>query len=316
MVFKNKLFFSSKKSDTSSPDGSNSPRSIGSNSPIRSDKKKPKSSSKDESPTAHNTGFAAAACRQTQVKDGVKKKDSFKGKESAAQSPGRLGLSSSGSKKPASATAADGKNAAASVSPILASSLGLNKIKTRSGPLPQESFFSFRGDKGSGVLGSSNLSKPGVGGGVSGGSSSSSGSGKKKEIVGQSRMMGFQGVVSVIMATIGIAQCLLEVGSLESMPKSLSCWEVGGWCQAWAMLNSLNCSIFHVFCEIYGWSVSDKFEHLGIGDETKWGRCESSRGRSGGLRSSDVLHRRIMTVKTQRSLNLPFSSYTPSDKCA
>ncbi|KAF2309118.1 hypothetical protein GH714_000634 [Hevea brasiliensis] len=193
MVFKNKLFFSSKKSDTSSPDGSNSPRSIGSNSPIRSDKKKPKSSSKDESPTAHNTGFAAAACRQTQVKDGVKKKDSFKGKESAAQSPGRLGLSSSGSKKPASATAADGKNAAASVSPILASSLGLNKIKTRSGPLPQESFFSFRGDKGSGVLGSSNLSKPGVGGGVSGGSSSSSGSGKKKEIVGQSRMMGFQG---------------------------------------------------------------------------------------------------------------------------
>lgn len=61
---------------------------------------------------------------------------------------------------------------AASVSPILASSLGLNKIKTRSGPLPQESFFGFRGsDKGSAL---SNLSRPGVG---------SEGK-KKKEAVG------------------------------------------------------------------------------------------------------------------------------------
>ncbi|XP_021647187.2 probable serine/threonine protein kinase IREH1 isoform X2 [Hevea brasiliensis] len=255
MVFKNKLFFSSKKSDTSSPDGSNSPRSIGSNSPIRSDKKKPKSSSKDESPTAHNTGFAAAACRQTQVKDGVKKKDSFKGKESAAQSPGRLGLSSSGSKKPASATAADGKNAAASVSPILASSLGLNKIKTRSGPLPQESFFSFRGDKGSGVLGSSNLSKPGVGGGVSGGSSSSSGSGKKKEIVGQSRMMGFQGS--------GVGDYGHNWDSTMS-PGSGQSREVSSNLQAMSRLQN-------------GESSAEA------------GRCESSRGRSGGLRSSDVL---------------------------
>ncbi|XP_019431657.1 PREDICTED: probable serine/threonine protein kinase IREH1 isoform X1 [Lupinus angustifolius] len=44
-----------------------------------------------------------------------------------------------------------------SVSPILASSLGLNKIKTRSGPLPQESFFSFRNDNNK--IGASNLSK-------------------------------------------------------------------------------------------------------------------------------------------------------------
>lgn len=45
------------------------------------------------------------------------------------------------------------------MSPILASSLGLNRIKTRSGPLPQESFFGFRGgDKGS-ALGASNLSR-------------------------------------------------------------------------------------------------------------------------------------------------------------
>ncbi|KAF2317559.1 hypothetical protein GH714_024573 [Hevea brasiliensis] len=131
MVFKKKLFFSSKKSGASSPDGTDSPRSVGSNSPIGSDKKKSKSSSKDESPTAHNSGFAAAACRQTQVKDGVKKKDSLKGKESASQSPGRLGLSNSGSKKAAAATAVDGKVTAAAavspVSPILASSLGKKK---------------------------------------------------------------------------------------------------------------------------------------------------------------------------------------------
>ncbi|XP_002533426.2 probable serine/threonine protein kinase IREH1 isoform X1 [Ricinus communis] len=182
MVFKNKLFFSSKKSDASSPDGSNSPRSLGSNSPIRSDKKKSKSTtsttSKDETPTptsSSSTGSSFAYKPTTQLKDGLKKKDSLKGKETATvQSPRKLAFS----KKPtATTTAPDGKDAAASVSPILASSLGLNKIKTRSGPLPQESFFSFRGDKGS-----SNLSKPGSSG-------SSSGSGKKKEIVGQSRLM-------------------------------------------------------------------------------------------------------------------------------
>ncbi|KAG5068433.1 hypothetical protein JHK85_000810 [Glycine max] len=50
-----------------------------------------------------------------------------------------------------------------SVSPILASLLGLNRIKTRSGPLPQESFFGFRGEKGTAVLGGNNLSRPGVG---------------------------------------------------------------------------------------------------------------------------------------------------------
>ncbi|CAN6544052.1 unnamed protein product [Malus baccata var. baccata] len=35
------------------------------------------------------------------------------------------------------------------MSPILASSLGLNRIKMRSGPLLHESLFGFRGDKGS-----------------------------------------------------------------------------------------------------------------------------------------------------------------------
>ncbi|XP_074276662.1 putative serine/threonine protein kinase IREH1 [Silene latifolia] len=54
------------------------------------------------------------------------------------------------------------KDPTASVSPILASSLGLNKIKTRSGPLPQESFYGYKStsekDKGIAV-GSSNLSR-------------------------------------------------------------------------------------------------------------------------------------------------------------
>ncbi|PWA89379.1 protein kinase superfamily protein [Artemisia annua] len=50
------------------------------------------------------------------------------------------------------------------VSPILASSLGLNRIKTRSGPLPQESFLGFGGSgggggNGNGKVGASNLSK-------------------------------------------------------------------------------------------------------------------------------------------------------------
>ncbi|KAJ8753669.1 hypothetical protein K2173_026345 [Erythroxylum novogranatense] len=192
MVFKNKLFFSSKKSDTSSPDGSSSsPRSVGSNSPIRSDKKKPKSASKDNSPTT-SSGGSQATCRQVQVKDGVKKKELIKGKESAPtlnHTPVRPSFSKS-KKAVATATATaptSEKEAAAgpgSVSPILASSLGLNKIKTRSGPLPQESFFGFRGEKGSGVLGSSNLSRTGGGDGGSGSSS--------KETVGQNKMMGFQ----------------------------------------------------------------------------------------------------------------------------
>lgn len=69
------------------------------------------------------------------------------------------------------------------MSPIVASSLGLNKIKTRSGPLPQESFFNF-GSREKGVaLGASNLSRPFVGGGGGGigGNDGVSGGRKKKE---------------------------------------------------------------------------------------------------------------------------------------
>ncbi|GLT55808.1 hypothetical protein SLA2020_288960 [Shorea laevis] len=113
MVFKGRFFSSSKKSDSSSPDGSNSnsPRSLASNSPLRSDKKKPNP-----------------------------------------------------------------------------------PPKTNTRPLPQESFFGFRGggggDKGS-ALGVSKLSRPGN---ADAGSGSGSGSGgKKKEVAGpSSRMLGFQ----------------------------------------------------------------------------------------------------------------------------
>ncbi|KAK4375482.1 hypothetical protein RND71_006159 [Anisodus tanguticus] len=138
MVFKGR-FFSSKKSDPSSPDGSsNSPRSIGSNSPIRSDKKKAKSTSNSPITPSSNSTFAT-------FKD--KKKD-VEGKETPNPSP-----------NPARTREPEMRPTSVSVSPIVASSLRLNKIKTRSGPLPQESFFGYASrDKGN-SLGASNLSK-------------------------------------------------------------------------------------------------------------------------------------------------------------
>ncbi|KAL2554824.1 putative serine/threonine protein kinase IREH1 [Forsythia ovata] len=184
MVFKGR-FFSSKKSDASSPDGSsNSPRSFGSksNSPIRSDKKKPKSSSpsisKDNSPSTP-TGSTS--------KNTLKKKES-KGKEAHIFTKPSSGISSSFApsklKKPEEAAVpVPGPGpTSVSVSPIVASSLGLNKIKTRSGPLPQESFFSFNNREKGVTLGSSNLSKP-CGRGVGGGSDGGSGGKKEKSLV-------------------------------------------------------------------------------------------------------------------------------------
>ncbi|KAK7271191.1 hypothetical protein RJT34_26882 [Clitoria ternatea] len=183
MVFKGR-FFSSKKSDssTSSPDASsNSPRSFSSNSPSRSDKKKSKSAA-NQSLTAAAATFSVAAGRHTPVKDGAKKKDAVvKGKESPTLPlESRSGAKDSGLKKSSAASVGDGKESSpsSSVSPILASSLGLNRIKTRSGPLPQESFFGFRGEKGTAAaaLGASNLSRPGASGG------------KKKDLVNQNRV--------------------------------------------------------------------------------------------------------------------------------
>ncbi|XP_028756617.1 probable serine/threonine protein kinase IREH1 isoform X1 [Neltuma alba] len=197
MVFKGR-FFSSKKSDSSSPDGSsnNSPRSLGSNSPSRSEKKKVKSTAKEAQIASTSSGAVsggrgrgvAAVRRKLQVKDGIKK-DAMD-KESQTRVESRLTsmrpssgaeLDSSSESKSKKATAVDGKESpSASVSPILASSLGLNRIKTRSGPLPQESFLGFRNDKGP-TLGASNLSRPG-------GSSSGSANEGKKELVNQSRV--------------------------------------------------------------------------------------------------------------------------------
>ncbi|KAL3512153.1 hypothetical protein ACH5RR_024870 [Cinchona calisaya] len=198
MVFKGR-FFSSKKYDTSSPDGSsNSPRSLGSNSPIRSDKKKVKSasSSKDNSPIAPGSSSINSK-KEVKEKETILKSSGSSLSSSRVQTR-ELGKSSTGfsstlkSRKGIEVEklgAKDGKEvgptpppqaaaAAVSMSPIVASSLGLNKIKTRSGPLPQESFFGFGSgrDRGS-ALGVSNLSKPFIGGGGDG--SSNSGLGKK-----------------------------------------------------------------------------------------------------------------------------------------
>ncbi|KAL3655085.1 putative serine/threonine protein kinase ireh1 [Castilleja foliolosa] len=185
MVFKGR-FFSSKKSDTSSVDeSSNSPRSSGSNSnsPIRSDKKKPKSLSPSVSKDSSPAGTPTSAAKSL-----LKRRDSSKGKETltlsktssklspSSLSPSKLKKSEESVPPPAAA-----KPVSPSVSPIVASSLGLNKIKTRSGPLPQESFFNF-GSRERGVgLGASNLSRPfGVIGGADAGDGVSSG--KKKNL--------------------------------------------------------------------------------------------------------------------------------------
>ncbi|XP_021747282.1 probable serine/threonine protein kinase IREH1 [Chenopodium quinoa] len=162
MVFKGR-FFSSKKSSDS--DGSNSPRRF--NSPSRSEKKKGKSSEKDSINNTSNSNSTVSATNNSSSNSKhsvVTKKKDGKGKE-ARIDPGIKTNSGSPS---------------ASVSPILASSLGLNKIKTRSGPLPQESFFGFRPEKSGVVLGSSNLSKPGAAIPSDGSGSSSKGSGKKE----------------------------------------------------------------------------------------------------------------------------------------
>lgn len=194
MVFKGR-FFSSKKSDPSSPDGSsNSPRSLGSGSPIRSDKKKVNSapSTKDNSPIAppSSGSFSISSKKEGKGKETLLKSSSSSTGSAQNKEWGKASTGFSSSLKSKKGIVVeklggkDGKEvgssspaSAVSMSPIVASSLGLNKIKTRSGPLPQESFFGFGSgrDKGS-ALGASNLSKPFIGGGDGG---SNSGPGKK-----------------------------------------------------------------------------------------------------------------------------------------
>ncbi|GAB2292640.1 Probable serine/threonine protein kinase ireh1 [Dionaea muscipula] len=220
MVFKGR-FFSSRKSDSSSPDRPNSPRSVGSNSnsssPNKSEKKKPKSSRDDGqqpqpqpqpqqlmsglSATSYSSPKPGAAVvkgcfdsgsnlKQQTRKDqdcggrnsrqvGGRKKDDVRNDQ---QTVTKL-KEASGVRKLETVPPYAGTLSAASESLILPSSLGLNKIKTKSGPLLQESFFGYRVEKGVGV-GSSNLSRPsravGGGGGDGGIGGVERGGGKKE----------------------------------------------------------------------------------------------------------------------------------------
>ncbi|XP_057952350.1 probable serine/threonine protein kinase IREH1 isoform X2 [Malania oleifera] len=294
MVFKGR-FFSSKKSGSSSPDASNSPRSFGSNSPVRSEKKKVKSA-KDECQIASCSavGLGGGSCRQTQVKVSPKKKDG-KSKDSQSQQaqiqnqskPNSSAACSNSSsnlkprnfgdaKEPGpSATAAA---AAAAASPILASSLGLNKIKTRSGPLPQESFFGFRagggGEKGSG-LGASNLSRLGGDGCSSSGSASGGkSSGKMKEGLNERRASMQENPVCRNWADNGNNSDSMSTGSAPSRDQS---------------------PIVQAPSRLQNGESSSNAE-----------QCNVSWGHSGGLRSSDVC-----TPETSYDCENPKESESP-----
>ncbi|MBA0616639.1 hypothetical protein Godav_026142, partial [Gossypium davidsonii] len=186
--------------------------------------------------------FSPTAFKPTQVKDGPARKDL---KPSEPQTPVAK-PSSSTSKKP------DAKDGPSSVSPLLASSLGLNRIKTRSGPLPQESFFSFRGEKSAAasVLGASNLSRAGGSSSAGGGGSSGkSGSGKKD----------------------GLNQRLLQESLLDNVSNSDSMSPgsgSGGW---------------HSREQSPGVQGKSRLQN----GESSSGRLKSSRGHSGVLKSSD-----------------------------
>ncbi|XVF09426.1 hypothetical protein REPUB_Repub07fG0091800 [Reevesia pubescens] len=271
MVFKNKLFFSySKKSDSSSPDGSNSPRS-NSNSPIRSDKKKPKASTSTQQIPNSTSPFSPVACKQTQVKDGLRRKE-LKPKE--PQTPAAKPSSSrSPMPEPQTSQKLDARDGPSSVSPLLASSLGLNRIKTRSGPLPQESFFSFRGEKSAAasVLGASNLSRPG--GSSSGGgdeSSGKSGSGKK----------------------YGLNQRLLQESLVDNVSNSDS-MSTGSGSGGWHSREQSP-------------SVQGKSRLQNGESSSEAGQHESSWGCSGGLKSSDYC-----TPETSYDCENPKESESP-----
>ncbi|CAL9067054.1 probable serine/threonine protein kinase IREH1 [Musa acuminata AAA Group] len=168
MVFKGR-FFSSKKSDSSSsPDGSNSPRTptLGSPSTARSDKMKAKSSDAASGHTLVRNAVEKHHLHEQQQQQKEKKKKGkdakdSKGKE-ATLAPSPLALSTPAKPRKGPAACQDGVGpppaspSSESLSPILASSLGLNRIKTRSGPLPQEGL---RGDHRMSALKNSNLSR-------------------------------------------------------------------------------------------------------------------------------------------------------------
>ncbi|XP_029121395.1 probable serine/threonine protein kinase IREH1 isoform X2 [Elaeis guineensis] len=165
MVFKGR-FFSSKKSNSSSPDGSNSPKTPALESPSRSEEKKVKT----DLAVGRYTLIKDAVKNHQQKKDKKGKKRETRGRETAPAA------ASSKVSPPAAALSAPAKlrkgAAASSLSPILATSLGLNRIETRSGPLLQEGL---RGDHRISGLGGSNLISRGH---VEGGCSTPSSAGK------------------------------------------------------------------------------------------------------------------------------------------
>ncbi|XP_042504041.1 probable serine/threonine protein kinase IREH1 isoform X2 [Macadamia integrifolia] len=268
MVFKGR-FFSSKKSGSSSPDGSNSPRTVNSDSPVRSDKKKVKSV-KEEQQIGSSSGSFGSVCRQTQVKDGglsqqQQKKKETKGKE--AQTPSKQTPtavhSSAANSSSKMRNVPDVKEAPSSISPILASSLGLNRIKTRSGPLPQESFFGYRADKGS-TLSSSNLSRPDAVGKSSG----------KKEVPKTNKMVSMDNAFSSGWVDNGSHSDSLSTESAQSRDQSPNV-------QVQSRLKNADAS-------------------------TEMGQYNSSWGKSGGLRSTNVF-----TPETSYDCETPKESESP-----
>ncbi|KAL2535601.1 Receptor-like serine/threonine-protein kinase [Forsythia ovata] len=106
-------------------------------------------------------------------KNQVKKRDSkYKETHNVSRPSSEILSSSSSSSKLKIPEEATTGPTPVSILPIVASSLGLNKMKTRSGPLPHESFFSSGSRDRGASLGSRTLSKPlgsGGTGGVDGG---------------------------------------------------------------------------------------------------------------------------------------------------
>lgn len=185
MVFKGR-FFSSRKADSSSTDGSNSPRTPTLDSPKRFDKKKTKHPHKDDfadsaSPSPSSSarrgggdesgggggssgGARAALHHRLQAKKKEKERE-IKGKDGEGPGFSAATVSSSRNRKAGKSGGGAGEEQAAAapappMSPVVASTLGLHRIKTRSGPLPQGSVYGFRGETGKGSApGASNLSK-------------------------------------------------------------------------------------------------------------------------------------------------------------
>ncbi|PKU69987.1 probable serine/threonine protein kinase IREH1 isoform X1 [Dendrobium catenatum] len=162
MGFKGKFFSSKKSSDSSSPDGgSSSPRPNTFGSASRFEKKKVRSFREEPPLTSFSSG------RRTTAKDLAKVQQQKKKEKEKEEGGNESDQKGKAAVKPSSTSGASfsprkiwkgtGKVTGSSLSPILASSLGLNRIKTRSGPLPQEVY---RENRVTGI-GSSNLRREG-----------------------------------------------------------------------------------------------------------------------------------------------------------